>query len=61
MNEIDILMFLTRTLFLVVALCSLNIECCFITSRTIRKVADSLDAGSVLEQLCIGNVAYFFW
>uniref|UniRef100_A0A2N9GR45 Uncharacterized protein n=2 Tax=Fagus sylvatica TaxID=28930 RepID=A0A2N9GR45_FAGSY len=35
-------------------LCSLNIEHCSITSRTIQKVADSLSAGSVLEQLCIG-------
>ncbi|XP_062096975.1 protein TONSOKU [Humulus lupulus] len=37
------------------ALCSLNIEGCAITSRTIQKVADALDAGSVLEQLCIGH------
>ncbi|XP_062147613.1 protein TONSOKU [Alnus glutinosa] len=35
-------------------LCSLNIERCSITSRTIQKVADALNAGSVLEQLCIG-------
>ncbi|KAL4644059.1 hypothetical protein ACB092_02G135700 [Castanea dentata] len=35
-------------------LCSLNIEHCSITSRTIQKVADGLSAGSVLEQLCIG-------
>ena len=37
-----------------VGLCSLNIEHCSITSRTIQKVADGLSAGSVLEQLCIG-------
>ncbi|KAM6563543.1 hypothetical protein CsatB_023541 [Cannabis sativa] len=37
------------------ALCSLNVEDCAITSRTIQKVADALDAGSVLEQLCIGH------
>ncbi|XP_015891011.3 protein TONSOKU [Ziziphus jujuba] len=37
------------------ALCSLNIERCFITSRTIQKVADALSPGSVLEQLCIGH------
>ncbi|KAG6721658.1 hypothetical protein I3843_03G123000 [Carya illinoinensis] len=35
-------------------LCSLNIERCSITSRTIQKVSDALNAGSVLEQLCIG-------
>ncbi|KAK7822727.1 protein tonsoku [Quercus suber] len=35
-------------------LCSLNIEHCSITSRTIQKVADGLSAGSMLEQLCIG-------
>ncbi|KAF8411665.1 hypothetical protein HHK36_004223 [Tetracentron sinense] len=38
-----------------VALYSLNIERCSITSRTIQKIADALDAGSVLAQLCIGN------
>ncbi|KAF4351126.1 hypothetical protein F8388_017445 [Cannabis sativa] len=42
-------------LLLFVALCSLNVEDCAITSRTIQKVADALDAGSVLEQLCIGH------
>ncbi|PRQ49276.1 putative 43kDa postsynaptic protein [Rosa chinensis] len=36
------------------ALCSLSIERCSITSRTIQKVADALSAESVLEQLCIG-------
>ncbi|KAL6219796.1 hypothetical protein ACLB2K_007555 [Fragaria x ananassa] len=36
------------------ALCSLSIERCSITSRTIQKVADALGAESVLEQLCIG-------
>jgi hypothetical protein len=34
----------------------LNIERCSITSRTIQKVADALNAGSVLEQLCIGRL-----
>lgn len=37
------------------ALCSLSIERCSITSRTIQKVADALGAESVLEQLCIGT------
>ncbi|XP_024026928.1 protein TONSOKU [Morus notabilis] len=37
------------------ALYSLNIEGCFITSRTIQTVADALDSGSILEQLCIGH------
>lgn len=37
-------------------LCSLNIERCAITSRTIQKVADALYAGSGLEQLCIGRL-----
>ncbi|KAK9950051.1 hypothetical protein M0R45_005557 [Rubus argutus] len=36
------------------ALCSLSIERCSITSRTIQKIADALSAESVLEQLCIG-------
>ncbi|XP_050382074.1 protein TONSOKU [Argentina anserina] len=36
------------------ALCSLSIERCSITSRTIQKVSDALNAESVLEQLCIG-------
>ncbi|KAF5751807.1 hypothetical protein HS088_TW02G00825 [Tripterygium wilfordii] len=36
------------------ALYSLNIEHCFITSRTIQKIAGSLDSGSELAQLCIG-------
>ncbi|OMO57086.1 Leucine-rich repeat, ribonuclease inhibitor subtype [Corchorus capsularis] len=36
------------------ALYSLNVERCSITSRTIQKVADSLDSGSVLSQLLIG-------
>ncbi|KAA3477919.1 protein TONSOKU-like isoform X1 [Gossypium australe] len=33
----------------------LNIERCSITSRTIQKVADALDTGSVLSQLFIGH------
>ncbi|XP_042495456.1 protein TONSOKU [Macadamia integrifolia] len=37
------------------ALYSLNIEHCSITSRTIQKVADALDAESVLVQFSIGN------
>ncbi|KAL6286684.1 hypothetical protein ACE6H2_011074 [Prunus campanulata] len=37
------------------ALCSLSIERCSITSRTIQKVSDALNASSVLEQLCIGH------
>ncbi|KAM7523540.1 hypothetical protein LguiA_013442 [Lonicera macranthoides] len=37
------------------ALYSLNIECCSITSRTIQTVADSLDSGSVLTQICLGH------
>ncbi|KAM1715053.1 hypothetical protein ACFX12_025582 [Malus domestica] len=36
------------------ALCSLSIERCSVTSRTIQKVAEALNADSVLEQLCIG-------
>ncbi|GKU95150.1 hypothetical protein SLEP1_g8546 [Rubroshorea leprosula] len=36
------------------ALYSLNVEHCSITSRTIQKVADTLDTGSVLSQLFIG-------
>ncbi|OMO98309.1 Leucine-rich repeat, ribonuclease inhibitor subtype [Corchorus olitorius] len=36
------------------ALYSLSVERCSITSRTIQKVADSLDSGSVLSQLLIG-------
>ncbi|XP_054804737.1 protein TONSOKU [Prosopis cineraria] len=36
------------------ALCSLNVERCHITSRTIQKMADALDSKSVLAQLCIG-------
>ncbi|KAI4317132.1 hypothetical protein L6164_025031 [Bauhinia variegata] len=36
------------------ALCSLNLERCYITSRTIQKIADALDSRSVLTQLCIG-------
>ncbi|KAF7840080.1 Protein TONSOKU [Senna tora] len=36
------------------ALCSLNVERCHITSRTIQKIADALDTNSVLAQLCIG-------
>ncbi|XP_028797698.1 LOW QUALITY PROTEIN: protein TONSOKU-like [Neltuma alba] len=36
------------------ALCSLNVERCHITSRTIQKMADALDSKSVLVQLCIG-------
>ncbi|KAK4264787.1 hypothetical protein QN277_025917 [Acacia crassicarpa] len=35
-------------------LCSLNVERCHITSRTIQKMADALDSKSVLSQLCIG-------
>ncbi|PIN21063.1 Ran GTPase-activating protein [Handroanthus impetiginosus] len=37
------------------ALYSLDIENCSITSRTIQKVADSLDSESVLTHLCIGH------
>ncbi|XP_077242137.1 tetratricopeptide repeat (TPR)-containing protein [Tasmannia lanceolata] len=37
------------------ALYSLNIEQCSITSRTIQKVADALDVGSVLAELCLGR------
>ncbi|XP_050205266.1 protein TONSOKU isoform X2 [Mercurialis annua] len=37
------------------ALYSLNIERCSITSRTIQKVANSLNSGSVLAQLSIGH------
>ncbi|XP_043698218.1 protein TONSOKU [Telopea speciosissima] len=37
------------------ALYSLNIERCCITSRTIQKVADALDAESVLAQFSLGN------
>nr|GMC64406.1 protein TONSOKU [Ipomoea batatas] len=36
------------------ALYSLNIEQCSITSRTVQKVADSLDSGSALTHLCLG-------
>ncbi|KAL9329739.1 hypothetical protein ACSQ67_004742 [Phaseolus vulgaris] len=36
------------------ALCSLNIENCSVTSRTIQKIADALDSRSVLAHLCIG-------
>ncbi|KAG5529146.1 hypothetical protein RHGRI_029727 [Rhododendron griersonianum] len=36
------------------ALYSLNVERCSITSRTIQKVADSLDSESVLSQICLG-------
>ncbi|KAK6117535.1 hypothetical protein DH2020_048714 [Rehmannia glutinosa] len=37
------------------ALYSLDIENCSVTSRTIQKVADSLDSESVLTHLCIGR------
>lgn len=37
------------------ALYTLNIEQCSMTSRTIQKIADSLDAESVLEHLWIGH------
>ncbi|XP_061345353.1 protein TONSOKU [Gastrolobium bilobum] len=37
------------------ALCSLNVENCCITSRTIQKIADALDSASVLAHLCIGH------
>ncbi|KAL5053290.1 hypothetical protein RYX36_033972 [Vicia faba] len=37
------------------ALCSLNVENCCITSRTIQKIADALDSRSVLSHLCIGH------
>ncbi|KAL2342941.1 hypothetical protein Fmac_004226 [Flemingia macrophylla] len=37
------------------ALCSLNIENCCVTSRTIQKMADALDSRSVLAHLCIGR------
>ncbi|PWA86432.1 hypothetical protein CTI12_AA062960 [Artemisia annua] len=33
---------------------SLNIEHCFLTSRTIQKLTNSLDSGSLLEELFIG-------
>ncbi|XP_047163829.1 protein TONSOKU [Vigna umbellata] len=36
------------------ALCSLNIENCCVTSRTIQKVADALDSRSALAHLSIG-------
>lgn len=36
------------------ALYGLNIGSCFITSRTVQKIADSLDPGSSLVQLCLG-------
>ncbi|XP_075510488.1 protein TONSOKU [Primulina tabacum] len=36
------------------ALYSLDIENCFITSLTIQRLADSLDTGSMLAQLCLG-------
>jgi hypothetical protein len=39
-----------------VALCSLNVENCSITSKTIQKIADALDSGSVLSHLCIGTI-----
>jgi hypothetical protein len=51
----DLLLQLTSALCSL-GLCSLNIERCSITSRTIQKVADALNAGSVLEQLCIGRL-----
>ncbi|KAK7358853.1 hypothetical protein VNO77_00793 [Canavalia gladiata] len=41
--------------FCCVALCSLNVENCCITSRTIQKIADALDSKSVLAHLCIGH------
>ncbi|XXG69690.1 hypothetical protein AAC387_Pa06g2492 [Persea americana] len=34
---------------------SLNIEQCSLTSRTIQKIADALDAESVLSELCLGR------
>ncbi|OVA01147.1 Leucine-rich repeat [Macleaya cordata] len=37
------------------ALYCLNIERCSITSRTIQKVAEAIDSGSVLAQLCIAG------
>ncbi|XP_057967784.1 protein TONSOKU isoform X2 [Malania oleifera] len=37
------------------ALYSLNMERCSITSRTVQRVADSLDPGSVLAQLWLGH------
>jgi len=40
--------------FCFVALYSLNIERCSITTRTIQKVADALNASLVLAQLSIG-------
>ncbi|GMH06680.1 hypothetical protein Nepgr_008520 [Nepenthes gracilis] len=36
------------------ALYSLKVEHCFITTRTIQKIADALNGGSVLSQLSIG-------
>ncbi|XP_071916680.1 protein TONSOKU-like [Coffea arabica] len=37
------------------ALYTLNVEKCSITSRTIQKIADSLDSGSVLAHLSLGH------
>ncbi|KAL5976341.1 hypothetical protein ACLOJK_020672 [Asimina triloba] len=38
-----------------VALYSLSLEECSITSRTIQKIADALNAESVLTELCLGK------
>ncbi|KAK7318472.1 hypothetical protein RJT34_03174 [Clitoria ternatea] len=37
------------------ALCSLNVDNCCITSRTIQKIDDALDSGSALAHLSIGH------
>lgn len=37
------------------ALYRLNIEQCCLTSRTVQKIADALNVGSVLSELCIGR------
>ncbi|KAI9070620.1 hypothetical protein K1719_047418 [Acacia pycnantha] len=46
--------YLSTVLAKCTALCSLNVENCHITTRTIQKIADALDSNSVLAQLCIG-------
>lgn len=43
------------TSFYTAALYSLNIERCSISSRTIEKIVDAIDAGSMLSQLWIGT------
>ncbi|KAK4256777.1 hypothetical protein QN277_006458 [Acacia crassicarpa] len=46
--------YLSTVLAKCTALCSLNVENCHITTRTIQKIADALDSDTVLAQLCIG-------